>query len=91
VLALATAYSLPLGGMFSTVLQHLYKSWDKMLLDVMTSVSINPIERTYPKEIIHSGISTIDVMNSIAQGQKIPMFSAVGLPHNEITTHMSSS
>lgn len=35
-------------------------------------------ERTYPEEMIQTGISTIDVMNSIARGQKIPLFSAAG-------------
>ena len=45
---------------------------------------INPFQRVYPKEIIQTGISAIDVMNSIARGQKIPLFSAAGLPHNEI-------
>ncbi len=34
--------------------------------------------------MIQTGISGIDVMNSIARGQKIPLFSAAGLPHNEI-------
>ncbi|CAK9030180.1 V-type proton ATPase subunit B [Durusdinium trenchii] len=45
---------------------------------------INPASRTYPKEMIQTGISAVDVMNSIARGQKIPLFSAAGLPHNEI-------
>ena len=45
---------------------------------------INPFQRTYPKEMIQTGVSAIDVMNSIARGQKIPLFSAAGLPHNEI-------
>jgi V-type H+-transporting ATPase subunit B len=45
---------------------------------------INPYQRVYPKEMIQTGISAIDVMNSIARGQKIPLFSANGLPHNEI-------
>eukprot|EP00947_MAST-08B_sp_MAST-8B-sp1_P002525 g2525.t1 len=45
---------------------------------------INPYMRTYPKEMIQTGVSAIDVMNSIARGQKIPLFSAAGLPHNEI-------
>eukprot|EP00924_Labyrinthula_sp_SR-Ha-C_P016130 snap_masked-scaffold_4-processed-gene-20.13-mRNA-1 protein AED:0.03 eAED:0.03 QI:0/-1/0/1/-1/1/1/0/496 len=45
---------------------------------------INPYARTYPKEMIQTGISAVDVMNSIARGQKIPLFSAAGLPHNEI-------
>ena len=45
---------------------------------------INPYMRVYPKEMIQTGISAIDVMNSIARGQKIPLFSAAGLCHNEI-------
>ena len=45
---------------------------------------INPFARTYPKEMIQTGISALDVMNSIARGQKIPLFSGAGLPHNEI-------
>merc|ERR1719248_260510 len=48
----------------------------------------NPSERTYPEEMIQTGISTIDVMNSIARGQKIPLFSAAGLPHNEIAAQI---
>lgn len=47
-------------------------------LDIQGS-SINPSERTYPEEMIQTGISTIDVMNSIARGQKIPLFSAAGV------------
>lgn len=35
--------------------------------------------------MIQTGISPIDTMNSIARGQKIPLFSAAGLPHNEVT------
>jgi V-type H+-transporting ATPase subunit B len=50
--------------------------------------SINPSERTYPEEMIQTGISTIDVMNSIARGQKIPLFSAAGLPHNDIAAQI---
>jgi V-type H+-transporting ATPase subunit B len=38
--------------------------------------------------MIQIGISTIDVMNSIARGQKIPLFSAAGLPHNEIAAQI---
>ena len=61
-----------------------------LLLYVMPSAgsSINPSERTYPEEMIQTGISTIDVMNSIARGQKIPLFSAAGLPHNEIAAQI---
>ena len=56
-------------------------------LDIM-GMPINPSERTYPEEMIQTGISTIDVMNSIARGQKIPLFSAAGLPHNEIAAQI---
>mmetsp|Transcript_40812 Transcript_40812/g.73340 ORF Transcript_40812/g.73340 Transcript_40812/m.73340 type:complete len:482 (-) Transcript_40812:157-1602(-) len=54
----------------------------------ISGASINPSERTYPEEMIQTGISTIDVMNSIARGQKIPLFSAAGLPHNEIAAQI---
>eukprot|EP00879_Flechtneria_rotunda_P002805 GHRR01003016.1.p1 GENE.GHRR01003016.1~~GHRR01003016.1.p1 ORF type:complete len:477 (+),score=137.63 GHRR01003016.1:99-1529(+) len=56
-------------------------------LDI-NGASINPSERTYPEEMIQTGISTIDVMNSIARGQKIPLFSAAGLPHNDIAAQI---
>lgn len=49
---------------------------------------INPYSRIYPEEMIQTGISTIDTMNSIARGQKIPIFSASGLPHNEIAAQI---
>ncbi|RPB25995.1 B subunit of putative V-type ATPase [Terfezia boudieri ATCC MYA-4762] len=49
---------------------------------------INPYTRVYPEEMISTGISAIDTMNSIARGQKIPIFSAAGLPHNEIAAQI---
>jgi V-type H+-transporting ATPase subunit B len=49
---------------------------------------LNPSKRTYPKSMVQTGISTIDVMNSIARGQKIPIFSAAGLPHNEVAAQI---
>jgi V-type H+-transporting ATPase subunit B len=49
---------------------------------------INPFSRVYPEEMIQTGISAIDTMNSIARGQKIPIFSAAGLPHNEIAAQI---
>ncbi|CAO3636074.1 unnamed protein product [Cunninghamella blakesleeana] len=56
-------------------------------LDVNGS-PINPFSRIYPEEMIQTGISAIDTMNSIARGQKIPIFSAAGLPHNEIAAQI---
>ncbi len=49
---------------------------------------INPCKRVYPKEMIQTGISTIDVMISIARGQKIPIFSGTGLPTNEMAAQI---
>ncbi|RCI16601.1 hypothetical protein L249_2236 [Ophiocordyceps polyrhachis-furcata BCC 54312] len=49
---------------------------------------INPYSREYPEEMISTGISAIDTMNSIARGQKIPIFSAAGLPHNDIAAQI---
>lgn len=54
------------------------------LHNVTIGQPINPWSRIYPEEMIQTGISAIDVMNSIARGQKIPIFSAAGLPHNEV-------
>ncbi|KAK8799711.1 hypothetical protein WA158_006259 [Blastocystis sp. Blastoise] len=51
---------------------------------VIDGQPINPYARTFPRQMMQTGISAIDVMNSIARGQKIPIFSASGLPHNEI-------
>jgi V-type H+-transporting ATPase subunit B len=45
---------------------------------------INPASRIHPREMVQTGISSLDVMNSIARGQKIPIFSAAGLPHNKV-------
>merc|ERR1711967_42911 len=44
--------------------------------------------RVYPKEMIQTGVSAIDTMNSVVRGQKLPLFSASGLPHNEIAAQV---
>jgi len=49
---------------------------------------INPAQRDYPEEMIQTGISAIDTMMSVARGQKIPLFSGAGLPHNEIAAQI---
>merc|ERR1719192_1646169 len=49
---------------------------------------INPAQRDYPEEMIETGISAIDAMMSVARGQKIPLFSGAGLPHNEIAAQI---
>lgn len=48
---------------------------------------LTPLQ-VYPEEMIATGISAIDAMNSVARGQKIPIFSAAGLPHNEIAAQI---
>ncbi|HOO65100.1 MAG TPA: V-type ATP synthase subunit B, partial [Synergistaceae bacterium] len=45
---------------------------------------MNPFSRDYPSEFIQTGISTIDGMNPMVRGQKLPIFSGSGLPHNRI-------
>ncbi len=46
--------------------------------------AMNPAARSYPKEFIQTGISTIDGLNSLVRGQKLPIFSGSGLPHNRL-------
>lgn len=54
----------------------------------ITGIPINPRARVYPEEMIQTGISSIDIMTSISRGQKIPLFSGAGLPHNEIAAQI---
>lgn len=50
----------------------------------INSNPINPIARKYPRNYIHTGISTIDGLITLIRGQKIPIFSGSGLNHNEL-------
>lgn len=50
---------------------------------------MNPYARNYPDEFIQTGISTIDGLNPIVRGQKLPIFSASGLPHDEISAQIT--
>jgi len=50
---------------------------------------LNPITREYPREFIQTGISTIDGMNTLVRGQKLPIFSASGLPHNALAAQIA--
>ena len=50
---------------------------------------INPYAREYPQEFIQTGISTIDGLNTLVRGQKLPIFSASGLPHNELSAQIA--
>ena len=57
-------------------------------LDIVGS-AINPWARENPKEFIQTGISTIDGMNTLVRGQKLPIFSGSGLPHNDIALQIA--
>jgi len=50
---------------------------------------INPYARDYPNEFIQTGISTIDGLNPLVRGQKLPVFSGAGLPHDQITAQLA--
>jgi V/A-type H+-transporting ATPase subunit B len=50
--------------------------------------AVNPSARTYPREFIQTGVSTIDGLNSLVRGQKLPIFSASGLPHNRLAAQI---
>jgi len=51
--------------------------------------SINPTTRDYPREFIQTGISTIDGMNTLVRGQKLPIFSGAGMPHNALAAQIA--
>ena len=50
---------------------------------------INPTRRVYPQDVIVTGISAIDGMNTLVRGQKLPIFSGSGLPHNELAAQIA--
>ena len=52
---------------------------------------INPYSRTYPREFIQTGISAIDGMNTLVRGQKLPIFSGAGLPHNRVAAQIAQT
>ena len=51
--------------------------------------SINPAARAVPTDFIETGISTIDLMNSLVRGQKLPIFSGAGLPHDQLAIQIT--
>ncbi len=50
---------------------------------------INPTSREYPQDFIQTGLSAIDGMNTLIRGQKLPIFSGNGLPHNEVAAQIA--
>jgi len=57
-------------------------------LDIV-GAAINPWARDNPADFIQTGISTIDGMNTLVRGQKLPIFSASGLPHNDLAMQIA--
>ncbi|MFD1568810.1 V-type ATP synthase subunit B [Halolamina litorea] len=51
--------------------------------------AINPVSREYPEEFIQTGVSAIDGMNTLVRGQKLPIFSASGLPHSDLALQIA--
>lgn len=50
---------------------------------------INPYSREFPDDFIQTGISSIDIMNTLVRGQKLPIFSGSGLPHNQLAAQIA--
>jgi len=55
----------------------------------ITGAPINPTARAYPNEFIQTGVSTIDGMNTLVRGQKLPIFSGSGMSHNELAAQIA--
>ncbi|MEE3395508.1 MAG: V-type ATP synthase subunit B [Candidatus Onthomonas sp.] len=55
----------------------------------INGLAMNPAARDYPDEFIQTGISTIDGLNTLVRGQKLPIFSGSGLPHNQLAAQIA--
>ncbi len=55
----------------------------------INGLPMNPAARAYPEEFIQTGISAIDGMNTLVRGQKLPIFSASGLPHAQLAAQIA--
>lgn len=51
---------------------------------------LNPMAREYPKNFIHTGVSAIDTLTTLIRGQKLPIFSGNGLPHNQLAVQIAT-
>ena len=56
----------------------------------INGVAMNPAARTYPSEFIETGVSAIDGLNTLVRGQKLPVFSASGLPHAQLAAQIAA-
>ena len=55
----------------------------------IVGAAINPFSREYPEEFIQTGVSAVDGMNTLVRGQKLPIFSGSGLPHNDLALQIA--
>ncbi|MFH2105962.1 MAG: V-type ATP synthase subunit B [Candidatus Micrarchaeota archaeon] len=55
----------------------------------INGLPINPYSRESPSQFIQTGVSTIDCMNTLVRGQKLPIFSGAGLPHNQLAVQIA--
>jgi len=55
----------------------------------VNGLPINPVARAYPQEFIQTGVSAIDGLNTLVRGQKLPIFSASGLPHANLAAQIA--
>jgi len=60
----------------------------EMRMDI-NGLPMNPVARNYPQEFIQTGISAIDGLNTLVRGQKLPIFSASGLPHANLAAQIA--
>jgi len=60
----------------------------EMKLDI-NGAPINPYSRAFPNDFIQTGVATIDVINTLVRGQKLPIFSGAGLPHNQLAAQIA--
>ena len=55
----------------------------------INGLPMNPAARVYPSEFIQTGVSAIDGLNTLVRGQKLPIFSCSGLPHNQLAAQIA--
>ena len=56
----------------------------------INGLPLNPMARQYPRDFIHTGISAIDTLTTLIRGQKLPIFSGNGLPHNQLAVQIAT-
>ena len=56
----------------------------------INGLPLNPMARRYPRDFIHTGISAIDTLTTLIRGQKLPIFSGNGLPHNQLAVQIAT-